>query len=320
MPKRYKVLSDEVLSSESLRQRIYQHLDQNGCSDGLCPGCRLRIGCCHVYRGNLAASGYGRFHFRDGGENITYYVHRLIWALHHQEDPGTHEVQHRCDNRSCGRIEHLKLGHELENARDKFLRNRQYRGGPKRPKRGVRNGSKLTVRDRSDICRYYRTQVYSMVELARRYRVSSERIGQIVRPFSRRLRVKRLATRSQVQPYPAGSCHRRARLSKADVSRIKSLYEQRICTQQELASMYGLHKSSISLLVRGKTYAHSQTVRRVARGELQGLAKVTERQVKRLRRMYQTGHYSQQALAERFNLKQTTVSAIVRGFTWKHLL
>lgn len=53
------------------------------------------------------------------------------------------------------------------------------------------------------------------------------------------------------------------------------------------------------------------------RGSKQHLAKLTEAEVCRIRILYRDG-LTQQVLAERFGIYQTTVSNIVNRLTWKH--
>lgn len=54
-------------------------------------------------------------------------------------------------------------------------------------------------------------------------------------------------------------------------------------------------------------------------GESNPNCKVTTEQVVEIRRLYDTGDFSQQQLAEMFGLTQIGVSAITRRKTWKHL-
>lgn len=58
---------------------------------------------------------------------------------------------------------------------------------------------------------------------------------------------------------------------------------------------------------------------RQAKGERNGASKLTEAQVRAIRRMYATGNYTQQELGAIFALTQQPVSAIVLRRTWKHL-
>jgi hypothetical protein len=63
---------------------------------------------CHVWRGPLS----------DRGRPVLWVgrrrrkVHRLVWALANGPVPAGHDVHHRCRNRLCVRLEHLRLiGH-----------------------------------------------------------------------------------------------------------------------------------------------------------------------------------------------------------------
>ena len=48
-------------------------------------------------------------------------------------------------------------------------------------------------------------------------------------------------------------------------------------------------------------------------------AKLREEDVPKVRNLYATGQWSQQAIADIFGVNQTTVSAIVRGKKWRHV-
>jgi hypothetical protein len=56
------------------------------------------------------------------------------------------------------------------------------------------------------------------------------------------------------------------------------------------------------------------------RGELHNLAKLTAPQVLQIRARYATGEITQLALAAEYQVGQNTISRIVRGHTWCHLL
>jgi hypothetical protein len=56
------------------------------------------------------------------------------------------------------------------------------------------------------------------------------------------------------------------------------------------------------------------------RGEKNNLAKLTDDDVREIRRLYKCGGYSQDAIAKKFNVVQTTVSMIVRCKGWKHVV
>lgn len=48
------------------------------------------------------------------------------------------------------------------------------------------------------------------------------------------------------------------------------------------------------------------------------MAKLTDAKVRDIRNMYATGRYSQQELADSFDICQSHVSALVKGKRWSH--
>lgn len=58
--------------------------------------------------------------------------------------------------------------------------------------------------------------------------------------------------------------------------------------------------------------------RRQARGERQGLAKLTSRRVRWIRKAYAAGLGSQRKLADRFGVSQPTIWKIIHRKTWGH--
>lgn len=54
-------------------------------------------------------------------------------------------------------------------------------------------------------------------------------------------------------------------------------------------------------------------------GSAHGNAKVTERDIRMIRKLYAAGRYTQEGLAVQYNLHQTNVSLIVRGLAWRHV-
>lgn len=77
---------------------------------------------CWPFTGALN-KGYGRFSVGRGMQS----AHRIAYLLA-IGDPGALDVLHSCDNPRCCNPNHLRLGNDLENTRDKLARNRQARG------------------------------------------------------------------------------------------------------------------------------------------------------------------------------------------------
>ncbi len=57
----------------------------------------------------------------------------------------------------------------------------------------------------------------------------------------------------------------------------------------------------------------------MVRGEMVKVGKLTAEKVREIRRLHNTGEYSQEELAEMFEIAQTGISCIVRRKTWKHV-
>lgn len=55
------------------------------------------------------------------------------------------------------------------------------------------------------------------------------------------------------------------------------------------------------------------------RGEANGNAKLTDRKVIKIRRLYATGKHTQRALAEMFGVARSLIGRIILGESWKHI-
>ena len=88
------------------------------------PSHRPDIGACVLWTGAIHHIGYGVVRY--GGRQ--WQAHRLKYVLTHGEILPGIQVNHRCDNRACVRIDHLKLGTCKENLQDAVRRGRLRRG------------------------------------------------------------------------------------------------------------------------------------------------------------------------------------------------
>lgn len=59
--------------------------------------------------------------------------------------------------------------------------------------------------------------------------------------------------------------------------------------------------------------------RKAAFGEQSGMAKLTEAEVKEIKKLYTSGERNLTALGRRFGVRRITVANICRGKTWKHI-
>lgn len=72
-------------------------------------------------------------------------------------------------------------------------------------------------------------------------------------------------------------------------------------------------------LARGNRHGSRTHPERTARGERNGRAKLTEQDVRDIRRRYAAGDITQVALAQEYSVSDVTISLIVRHEIWKHV-
>ena len=70
---------------------------------------------CWELEGNRNSQGYVRITFN----GRLWRGHRLIWVKFKGPIPDGMDVLHRCNNPPCARLDHLYLGTDLENSRDR---------------------------------------------------------------------------------------------------------------------------------------------------------------------------------------------------------
>jgi len=87
---------------------------------------------CLEWQGHLLHNGYGQM--RVNGKRIK--AHRFAWESVNGDIPDGLLVLHKCDNPRCVNIEHLYLGTQKENARDRDSRGRNGFSKKTRCKRG----------------------------------------------------------------------------------------------------------------------------------------------------------------------------------------
>lgn len=115
-------------------------------------------GCFNCKSHRLDRDGYARID-RYGRE---WQMHRYVYAITYNViiEPGM-VVRHKCDNPSCINPEHLELGTQAENMRDKVLRNRS-----------LKRGHRLTLQEQIEIAESELT----IPQLASKYDVSHSTI------------------------------------------------------------------------------------------------------------------------------------------------
>ncbi len=82
---------------------------------------------CWNWPGALNQSGYGQIGRNLGGAPKVALCHRLSWEMHKGPIPPDLWVLHKCDNRRCCNPDHLFLGTNADNIRDRDQKGRHAR-------------------------------------------------------------------------------------------------------------------------------------------------------------------------------------------------
>ena len=89
---------------------------------------------CWLWQGSTDTDGYGRIAYK----GKTHKAHRLSWQIHKGQIPDGMDVCHTCDNPPCVNPDHLWLGTDADNMRDRDQKKRTANG------RKIRNTATLT--------------------------------------------------------------------------------------------------------------------------------------------------------------------------------
>ena len=214
---------------------------------------------CWEWRGTSKdkSTGYGQFYSNGQRKG----AHRVSYELSFGAIPKGMCVCHRCDNPSCVRPSHLFLGTITDNNTDRHTKGRSRGPAGRANANAVLNESQvLQIRER------YAHEVPGRRGLAREYGVNISLIDKIVRgevwktlpvhdPSSclicenigEQIREQRRARMRHV-----GEQNYNAKLTSADVQRIRSLLNEGHRTQRSIAVEYGVTPSHVSAIYLGK--------------------------------------------------------------------
>ena len=120
---------------------------------------------CWEWVGTIRPDGYGILQ-KGPGLNSFYRAHRLSWEIHYGKIPYGKHICHHCDNPKCVNPEHLFVGTDADNQRDKWEKGR---GNPPPKFPGSKNhNAKLTEKDVKNM-RTLRKKGWSNREIAELY-------------------------------------------------------------------------------------------------------------------------------------------------------
>lgn len=124
---------------------------------------------CIEWKGAIDTDGYGK----QTVNSKTWRAHRYAWTQEEGEIPEGVCVLHHCDNPRCVNVEHLYLGTQADNSRDRIER-RRGKWGTAHP------SSKLTPNKVRASRQLYAEGLVSMRRLARLYGVSQPAIWRAI--------------------------------------------------------------------------------------------------------------------------------------------
>ena len=107
-------------------------------------------GDCWEWQGMKYPTGYGRF----GWKGKVAYAHRVSWEITNGPIPDGMVIMHTCDNPSCVRPDHLQLGTQTENMKDRDRKGRfrmpEYHRGDSHPSSKMNSSTVLKMRSLYD--------------------------------------------------------------------------------------------------------------------------------------------------------------------------
>jgi hypothetical protein len=137
---------------------IAQRLSANTCRATTCD--------CHLWVGLKDRHGYGTLKYN--GKMVR--AHRLAWMATRGEIPEGMHVLHKCDVRLCINPDHLFLGTNADNMRDRDQKGRHWS-----PAGEAHYAAKLT----EDVVRAIRASAENGVIVGRRYGISHKYVSDI---------------------------------------------------------------------------------------------------------------------------------------------
>ena len=154
---------------KTLEERFWSNVRKDGPIQPHCP----ELGPCWRYVGKRHWEGYGYIAEKQGGKKYLL-VHRVSWVIHNGPIPDGLFVLHKCDNGECSRPDHLFLGTQAENNRD---RKKKGRNGDIRGARGP--NVKLTERQVLEI-RSMRARSVTISTVAKHFNICISTVKRIM--------------------------------------------------------------------------------------------------------------------------------------------
>lgn len=133
---------------------------------------------------------------------------------------------------------------------------------------------------------------------------------------------KRHAISTGLNPTRYGEKVNGAKLTEKQVIEIKKLLAAG-AKQREIAEKFNVSRESISRIQKGIVWSHVEVAgftpfKRSPEGA-KGNSRISEDDVRTIRKLHSTGKYSYQSLARIYGVSDKNISMLVRRVTWKHV-
>lgn len=240
-------------------------------------------------------------------ENSWFSVHRLVLTAFVGPCPPGHVGLHNDGRSGNNRLSNLRWGTLKDNVRD-ALRHGTAVTGKTSPKAKLTEEQVIEIRER------HAAGDISQSALGREYGVCQSTIARII--YHKAWRWVGLFPSRPPAPSPLperdnGGRRTASKIREVDVQEMRELFASQVFNQVELAELYDLTSGQVSKIILGQSWNDvggptSRTIVRLSRAD-----------AAEIRRLYDTGLYTQEELGSMFNTCPSNVGCIIRGETHK---
>lgn len=183
----------------------------------------------------------------------------------------------------------------------------------------------LTLKQVEKLRNLYSTKQYMLEHLARMFNISGPHAHHIVN--NQRLVVKRKrAETKNASGYLAVVIHKNKKTFSTSAHRLVWQYfygdiPKGLEINHKNGRKTDNRPENLEVVTAKQNVQHSLKLglQKVLKGEEIGTSKLTEKQVREMRKLYSTGNYKMKELAKRFSISYYTIWDVVRRKSWRHI-